>query len=128
MGEDVVLDAILCAEHPFLEVRHVKVTARRLDDLGSVARSLLWHRIPEERTVSTDEPWYGSAHGAALQMRVSRQTNQIIPDGGCEVIACASRLHAWRILGGPQLRCGSVASALPPAGAPPAAPRVEILK
>ena len=37
-GEDVVVDAILCAEHPFLEVRHMKMAARRLEDLGEDPR------------------------------------------------------------------------------------------
>ena len=32
--EDVVVDATLCAEHAFLEVRDVKVAARRLNDLA----------------------------------------------------------------------------------------------
>ena len=33
-GEDFVVDLILCAEHAFLEVRDVKVAARRQNNLA----------------------------------------------------------------------------------------------
>ena len=48
-------------------------------------------------------------------------------NGVCEVITYASRLHAWRSLGGPHSDgVDPFASALPTAGAAPAAPRVDI--
>ena len=52
-GPDVVVDAILCAEHARLEIWDVKVAARRFHDLASVARrKTLIQRIAFQVTLS----------------------------------------------------------------------------